>query len=241
MKPDPSDPNGTDLVNIRRELQIKAVDSDFLTQKDPVYNDYEVQLVAISAKKAIQLALSQKMTEQADIASRLLVDLSDGRLSPAEGQQILDTLHLDFADKQAHLWSSKSKQRITIILSLFVSLIVGITTILFVYLNGQHGRPALEKVALSYQYLPANKESALRSLTGQYRSTFQIDNQSQKAVNLYWLDYDGKRSFCERLDPGESAGQNTFATHPFVVLDDENQVKLLFVVSSKPFERIVLK
>jgi hypothetical protein len=38
-------------------------------------------------------------------------------------------------------------------------------------------------------------------------------------INVFWIDYDGRRHFYRSLGKGDSQAFDTYATHPWVVTD----------------------
>ena len=46
-------------------------------------------------------------------------------------------------------------------------------------------------------------------------------NTTQRFVNLYWMDFDGRQDFFTMLKPGAGVKANTFVTHPWIFRDSE--------------------
>ena len=46
-----------------------------------------------------------------------------------------------------------------------------------------------------------------------------FENQSEKTIDVYWIDYDCERALYATLAPKESYVQGTFASHPWVFVD----------------------
>ncbi len=57
------------------------------------------------------------------------------------------------------------------------------------------------------------------SLVGTVRTSIEFVNKTAGAVKIYWLDYAGKRIYYETLAAGSGYVQQTWKTHPWVVLD----------------------
>lgn len=55
-------------------------------------------------------------------------------------------------------------------------------------------------------------------------------NASDEEVDVYWLDYEGTPVQYRTLEPGESARQETFASHPWELIS-ERGARLLFVAT----------
>lgn len=48
-------------------------------------------------------------------------------------------------------------------------------------------------------------------------------NHARGSVSIYWLDFKGERVLYNTLAPGESYSQQTFVTHPWVILDADGR------------------
>ncbi|MFT3697804.1 MAG: hypothetical protein QM831_31985 [Kofleriaceae bacterium] len=46
-------------------------------------------------------------------------------------------------------------------------------------------------------------------------------NHTRGSVTIYWLDFKGERVWYNTLEAGQSYTQQTFVTHPWVIVDDE--------------------
>lgn len=62
-----------------------------------------------------------------------------------------------------------------------------------------------------------------RSLEGKVRTDIRFVNKTSGLVQVYWLDYAGKRVYYNKLPPGASYVQQTWKTHPWVVLDSSGR------------------
>ena len=76
---------------------------------------------------------------------------------------------------------------------------------------------------------PADDEGKLRSLSSQCPTPILFDNRTAKDYALFWLDYEGKRKPRGILPAGVKTGQDTFATHPWLVADPEGNVVGIYV------------
>ncbi|HEV8132309.1 MAG TPA: hypothetical protein VGQ81_13750, partial [Acidobacteriota bacterium] len=89
----------------------------------------------------------------------------------------------------------------------------------------------------NYEQLQAqscDRESSLRSLEGATTSSIEFVNFSSQAIQIYWLDYNGRRQFYNTLQPRESYVQATFLTHPWLVTDLNRQCLGIYLPTSKP-------
>lgn len=80
----------------------------------------------------------------------------------------------------------------------------------------------------------------LRSVDGKEQATLTFRNQLSEEAHFYWIDYHGMPVYYKSLQPGESWVQQTFISHPWVVLD-HNGSKLMQVVTKQKKEEFVLK
>lgn len=63
-------------------------------------------------------------------------------------------------------------------------------------------------------------ESRFHSVEGKEQTSIRFVNDSEETVNVYWLDYQGKRVFYQTLAAGMSYEQPTYVSHPWVVEGD---------------------
>jgi hypothetical protein len=66
---------------------------------------------------------------------------------------------------------------------------------------------------------PCSGEATLAAQRTNIESKLIVRNQSGRPIQLFWLDYDGRRRPFLSLGPGETGVQPTFFTHPWVVAD----------------------
>lgn len=215
---------------------------------------YKFEVLQQSIEDTIRQLLAANLVKQAEIASRLSLDLSDGRISPKEAQNVLQLLRNELnaqdsanVSKASELRRAPARRSVALAMAACAVILCVVALVFAVTKNVGRQAPFMtgtrvsDAISPEYQYLPASKEKELRSVDGQHPSTYQIDNHSKMPISLYWLNYGGERVFCCTIQPGAGAGENTFATHPFVVVDSNNEVKLLFVAGSKTFEHITVR
>ncbi|HEY9774232.1 MAG TPA: hypothetical protein V6C81_10575 [Planktothrix sp.] len=80
----------------------------------------------------------------------------------------------------------------------------------------------------------ASEESSLRSIDGSVKTVLVIYNMTKSPVRLYWLDWQGMRKDYGEVPALGAKSLNTFATHPWVVINSKGQVVAIFVATSKP-------
>ena len=87
--------------------------------------------------------------------------------------------------------------------------------------------------------LPGCDEKGLRSLDGSVPTYIRFDNYLGEEVNLFWINYEGVRVYYASLQPGRSMLQETYVTHPWVVMKksataDPGQCVAIFQPASQP-------
>jgi hypothetical protein len=60
-------------------------------------------------------------------------------------------------------------------------------------------------------------EAKYKSLDGLHKAALTVINNSDETVKVYWLNYQGKRTFYRDLAPRTSYVQETWLTHPWVI------------------------
>ena len=58
-----------------------------------------------------------------------------------------------------------------------------------------------------------------RSLVSDKRLDLVFANHTKGAVSIYWLDFNGDRVWYNTLAPGDGYSQQTYVTHPWVIVD----------------------
>ena len=64
-----------------------------------------------------------------------------------------------------------------------------------------------------------DSRTSLRSSSGEEPVQLRFANQTNRTVQVYWVDYTGALQLYQRLVPGQQYTQPTFRTHPWVILD----------------------
>ncbi len=57
----------------------------------------------------------------------------------------------------------------------------------------------------------------MRSLLSDKKIEIRFKNHMYTAVDVWWVNFNGQEQWWFELSPGESRGQPTYATHPWVV------------------------
>ncbi len=53
-------------------------------------------------------------------------------------------------------------------------------------------------------------------------------NSKEEILDIFWINYEGEEELIGSIPPGETLGQNTFVTHPFVARDQSGQCVAAF-------------
>ncbi len=72
----------------------------------------------------------------------------------------------------------------------------------------------------------------VRSERSDEKLMVDLVNETSGPVRLYWIDYDGKLQPRGDIGPGAWMGQKSYASHPFIMLDDKNVCRGLGVVGA---------
>lgn len=214
-----------------------------------VANDYKEELVTHSLKTLVADLLKTGRGEEAEIGSRVLVDLSERKITVGEAQEILELLQAHKTDNASRRYAAhfgRGKSRSLIVLGVTVA-----ASMLLLLVGGMIAAPNRNTVATppavsnqlpyKYQFLPVSTEKDLRSLRGTDTATFTVTNRLNKTVSVYWLNYQGVRTLYGTLAPGQSLGQQSFITHPWVVVDDQGKPIMLFLPGTEPNKQIDIR
>ena len=80
----------------------------------------------------------------------------------------------------------------------------------------------------------------LKSEEGQFETTIVFINQMDQAVNVNWIDYEGKQIFYNSLGPHEQYEQITYITHPWVVTTAEDDEFVTSIVGMEDSQNIYI-
>lgn len=82
-------------------------------------------------------------------------------------------------------------------------------------------------------------EATLRSLNSASRSTVEFFNGSRQNVQLYWLDFQGKRKHYRDIAPATAHVQQTYATHPWIVTDSAGNCLLTTIPEQRRYVVVI--
>src|SRR5262249_48086806 len=83
------------------------------------------------------------------------------------------------------------------------------------------------------------REKTLRSLRAEAKTSVLFVNRTPEILQVYWLDYPGKRKLYSVVQPGGTYEVTTFATHPWVVTNEKREVKGLFVSRAEAGKAVI--
>jgi len=73
-----------------------------------------------------------------------------------------------------------------------------------------------------------SEEAGIKSTNSLISTSITFINKSERTVNIFWIDYQGKRKFYLRLPSGQIHNQPTFLTHPWLITDDNDNALWLY-------------
>jgi hypothetical protein len=75
-------------------------------------------------------------------------------------------------------------------------------------------------------------EHSLKSRDADHRTTVAFQNLSSEPISPYWLDYSGKRIPYQRINRGDSRTQETYISHPWVLVDAKGRCRKIILPGS---------
>jgi hypothetical protein len=78
------------------------------------------------------------------------------------------------------------------------------------------------------------EEGMLESQARQAPTVVEFMNRSEQAVLVHWKAYGGERMFYQTVPPAARFAEPTFATHVWVVTNDTNVCRAIFVATPEP-------
>jgi hypothetical protein len=76
--------------------------------------------------------------------------------------------------------------------------------------------------------LANEEERSLRSVESKTATSIRFVNQTNDLIHVFWLDYDGKRNLRGRVEPHKDLTLDTFVSHPWVVVNERDEVLGVF-------------
>ena len=79
----------------------------------------------------------------------------------------------------------------------------------------------------------------MRSGKGTAHAPVLFVNRTSQDLQIFWLDFQGKRKFYAMVPAGKTNSQNTFATHAWLVADKKGQGQAIFVSESEAGKAVI--
>lgn len=93
-----------------------------------------------------------------------------------------------------------------------------------------------------FKALGCEQENGLKSQNSNTRSQVSFTNGSEGKINVYWLDFNGKRvSYKKNLAVNATHNQSTFVTHPWVITNDQDQCLGIYVPEKAENAKLTIK
>lgn len=220
---------------------------------------YEAEALGLRIERLIDQHKTAKNRGEADMLSRLLVDVHDGGVGLADAEKIVSQMEGRLAGA-AEAPPRKSANNAPAIVFALVAVVV-----IFVGLGGfmvasqrvinnvttpapidGASKPVVGAAPIAtrtWQYYPKQSlapPEAQQSIDGDIPTNFMLFNSSGSPVQLFWIDYSGKRVFYATVGPMKTHRQQTFASHPWEVQDANGSVLLYFDSGARKDETIDL-
>lgn len=221
---------------------------------------YEAEAIGLRIERLIeQHGMSKSRGGEADMLSRLLVDVHDGGVGLADAERIVTQMESRFAngnDSDAAKTKSQRVGAIVLVSLLICAVLVGLGGFMVATqkainnvgspMSGSTdtaGNAVLVSTPRSWQYY-ANQSDAPRiaqqSIDDKTSTKFKLFNSSSEPVQVYWISYEGKRVFYANVGAMKSFEQLTFASHPWEVQNANGKTLLYFAAGDKKNETIDL-
>jgi VHL beta domain len=84
-----------------------------------------------------------------------------------------------------------------------------------------------------------NDERKLKAVASDQPTVVAFENRTAADLSLFWLDFAGKRQAYGKIGSGERTAQNTFATHPWVLVRPNGRPAAIFVATRNHGRAIV--
>lgn len=222
---------------------------------------YEAEAIGLRIERLIeQHGMAKSRGGEADMLSRLLVDVHDGGVGLADAERIVSQMKSRFANGNGSDAAKTKSQR-----NVGAIVIAGLLVCaIFVALGGfmvatqkainnvgantptptnAAGTAATVPSPRSWQYYATQSDAprvAQQSIDDKTSTKFKLFNSSGQPVQVYWISYEGKRVFYANVGAMKSFEQLTFASHPWEVQDANGKALLYFAAGDKTNEAIDL-
>jgi hypothetical protein len=216
-----------------------------VTSDKNIAESYKVELLMHSLQTLIPELVRHGRDKEAEIGSRLLVDLTEHRVTAGEAKEIFELIQAkhqgEAVQRYADLSRGAKNRKALVAASIALFMLVSVTAMNMV--GSHHRGPHQPRLAgfpsqPDCRFLPVSMENKLHSFSYSTTTSFTITNKLDKPVSMYWLNYQGDRVLYANLEPGRSVVQQTFLTHPWLVVDDEGKAIMLFLPGTNQNQQV---
>lgn len=85
------------------------------------------------------------------------------------------------------------------------------------------------------------KAISSHSITSDQPTSIEFMNSGLSSVNVYWINYTGDRVWYFQLQPGGDHLQQTYVTHPWVVVDSTGEDVAYYLPNPQPSRAVIRK
>lgn len=84
---------------------------------------------------------------------------------------------------------------------------------------------------LAYEVNEKGESVVVKSINSDRQAFLRFTNRTSRLVDVWWRDFDGRRRFYERMEPGAFYDINSYLTHPWEFTDASTRES--FVINNK--------
>ena len=81
----------------------------------------------------------------------------------------------------------------------------------------------------SFVYHTVSVPFGLKSTAASVRVSLTVTNRRNERVTMYWVNYSGGTRSYGTIEPDHTWGVNTFATHPWLIVDSNNDIIGIYI------------
>jgi hypothetical protein len=81
--------------------------------------------------------------------------------------------------------------------------------------------------------------SSVRSVEGTTGTSIEFVNQTAGVIFVSWIDYQGGAVLYASLQPGQAYVQQTYVTHPWLVLDANARILGIYTATERPGRAVI--
>ncbi len=272
MKYDDSPQLSVDLVSSSNGDD--SIDKDIpaatpVRAKSRATSNYESECLLLRVNALVDQCRGAKLMAEADVLSRLLVDLHDETVSTSDAYAAISAVEgrLSHLPRQADVPFRRSNFEGNGVSPILIALCLGCALAGYsAFQNFTRGTvsgtaapivaerrlpvlpvtnaintPVAEpRIWMFFTEKPQDSPALLLSQNSSESTKFELKNSTKDSVAVYWRDFAGKRVHYMDLQPGGSYSQQTFSTHPWEIVNSAGKTILWFVAGSGPGEEVDL-